>query len=98
MTSVAVTKPGNTTPAGDTTPVSAVVADLLSVLPATVVKALANVVAACHKEAAFVMGILAAFDVVPTKNTQTDHIGAALLLGYTAIVHAANAIGTKKAA
>jgi hypothetical protein len=97
-TPITLTSPGNTPATADTTPVSAGLTDLLSVLPATVVKALANVVAACHKEAAFVMGVLAAFDVVPTTNATTDHIGAILLLGYGSIIHAANAIGAKKAA
>jgi hypothetical protein len=92
-----IISPGTSTPQSDTTPVSPTLTDILSVLPTSVVKALANIVSAAHKEAAFVMGILAAFDVVPTTNATTDHIGAILLLGYSSITHAANAIGAKKA-
>jgi hypothetical protein len=94
----ALVSPGNSTPTDETTPVSSGLADIIAVLPASVVKAAANVVAVCHKEVAFVLGTLAAFNITPTNNKTTDHIGAILLLGYTAIVHAANALGTKKAA
>lgn len=92
-----IMSPGTSTPTMETTPVSPALTDILSVLPASVVKALANVVSACHKEAAFVLGSLAAFDITPTNSKTTDHLGAILLLGYTAITHAANALGAKKA-
>lgn len=79
-------------------PSNPILDSLISDLPTSVVKFLANIVSVGHKEAAFVMGVLAAFNVVPTTNATTDHIGAILLLGYSAVTHAANALGPNKVA
>jgi hypothetical protein len=75
--------------------VGSLVSEAISILPAAFVKGIANVVSAGHKEAAFVMGVLAAFGVVPTVNKTTDQLGAVLLLAYSAITHVAEKFGSK---
>ena len=66
-------------------------------LPSAIVRGIAKVVSSAHKEAAFVMGVLAAFGFVPTVNKTTDQLGSVLLLAYAAITHAAEQFGKGKA-
>ena len=71
--------------------------EAFTALPSAIVRGIAKVVSSAHKEAAFVMGVLAAFGIVPTVNKTTDQLGSVLLLAYAAITHAAEQFGKGKA-
>jgi hypothetical protein len=73
-----------------TTTPAALKVDDISALPYRVVKWLATIVQAGHKEASFLSGLLVAFGVTPTTmSANSQHIVAAILMGYSAITHAA---------
>lgn len=55
---------------------------------------IAEIVQTCHKEAAFIMGLLVAFGVTPAPATGSKW-ASAILLGYAGVTHAAEKLGIK---
>lgn len=69
----------------------------VNVSPAALYGWLKTIVADIHKEASFVMGILAAMNVTPSGSATTNKYAAAILLGYSALTHVAGGLAGKSA-